>query len=156
MPVEPAVDTPSVEASSALPIAPAHPNRRAHSRYDVDASAVVYLVKFGSRIQGHLLDVSLSGCRIQTRERITVGIYRQVEVEFNLEGLPFRLGGVFQSIHDQQTVGIRFIDMSSRKREGLEQLIHDIEEKRAPTNPEAPAEGPSPSLPGSESCPPAL
>jgi rubredoxin len=89
MSVEPAVDTPSVEASSALlPIEPAHPNRRAHSRYGVDASAIVYLVKTGSRIQGHLLDVSLSGCRIQTRERITVGIYRQVEVEFNLEGLP--------------------------------------------------------------------
>jgi len=157
MSVEPAVDTPSVEASSALlPIEPAHPNRRAHSRYGVDASAIVYLVKTGSRIQGHLLDVSLSGCRIQTRERITVGIYRQVEVEFNLEGLPFRLGCVFQSIHDRQTVGIRFIDMSSRKREGLEQLIRDIEEKRARTKPDAPAQGPSSCPPESESCPPSL
>jgi hypothetical protein len=157
MPEEPAGAAPSAEAPSALlPIEPAHPDRRAHSRYGVDASAVVYLVKIGSRIQGRILDVSLSGCRIQTRERMTVGIYRQVEVEFNLEGLPFRLGGVFQAIHDRQTVGIRFIDMSNRKRDQLEQLIRDIEEKRACANPEAPAEGPSSCLSGSESCPSSL
>lgn len=140
MPVEPAVDSPSVEAQSAsLPTEPARPNRRAHSRYGVDASAVVYLVKIGSRMEGRLFDLSMGGCRIQTRERMNVGIYRQVEVEFCLEGLPFRLGGVFQAIHDRQTVGIRFIDLSARKRDQLEQLIRDIEEKRTSSHPDAPS-----------------
>jgi hypothetical protein len=57
-----------------------------------------------------------------------VGIYTRVEAEFRLEGMPFRLGGVVQAIHDRRHVGIRFLDMSSRKREQLELLIEDIED----------------------------
>jgi hypothetical protein len=53
-----------------------------------------------------------------------------VETEFRLEGLPFRLGGVIQAIHDRRHVGIRFLDMSSRKREQVEQLVEEIEELR--------------------------
>jgi c-di-GMP-binding flagellar brake protein YcgR len=152
MPEEPTGEAPSAESQSALvPIKPVHGDRRAHSRYGVYASAVVYLVKIGSSIQGRVLDLSLSGCRIRTKGRMTVGIYRQVEVEFRLDGLPFRLGGVLQAFHDRQTVGIRFIDMSNRKRDQLEQLIRDIEEKRARVNPDAAAEGFSSRLPGSES-----
>jgi hypothetical protein len=59
-----------------------------------------------------------------------VGIYTRVETEFRLEGLPFRLGGVVQAIHDRRTVGIRFLDMSSRKREQVTQLIEDIREMK--------------------------
>jgi hypothetical protein len=72
----------------------------------------------------------LGGCRIYTDERFPVGIYTRVETEFRLEGLPFRLGGVIQAIHDRRHVGIRFLDMSSRKREQLEQLVREIEELR--------------------------
>jgi hypothetical protein len=57
-----------------------------------------------------------------------------VETEFCLEGLRFRLGGVIQAIHDRRNVGIRFLDISQRKREHVEQLIAEIaeaEEKRA-------------------------
>jgi c-di-GMP-binding flagellar brake protein YcgR len=46
--------------------------------------------------------------------------------------LPFRLSGVVQALHDQQkqVVGIRFLDMSVRKREQVEQLIKEIEEEQ--------------------------
>jgi c-di-GMP-binding flagellar brake protein YcgR len=149
MPEEPTGEASSAESQSAMvPIKPVHGDRRAHSRYGVYASAVVYLVKIGSSIQGRVLDLSLSGCRIRTKGRMTVGIYRQVEVEFRLDGLPFRLGGVLQAIHDRSTVGIRFIDMSNRKRDQLEQLILDIEEKRARTRPEPAAGGPASSTAG--------
>jgi hypothetical protein len=72
----------------------------------------------------------VGGCRIRTDERFPVGIYTRVETEFRLEGLPFRLGGVIQAVHDRdrRLVGIRFLDMSIRKREQLEQLIEEIEE----------------------------
>ena len=85
---------------------------------------------FASRLRGRILDLSLSGCRIRTDERFPVGIYTRVETEFQLEGLPFRLAGVIQAIHDKRTVGIRFLDMSSRKREHVEELIEDIREMR--------------------------
>jgi hypothetical protein len=68
----------------------------------------------------------MSGCRIKSDERFPVGIYTRVETEFRLEGLPFLLGGVIQTIRDPYNVGIRFLDMSLRKREQLEQLIAEI------------------------------
>jgi c-di-GMP-binding flagellar brake protein YcgR len=40
--------------------------------------------------------------------------------------MPFRLGGVIQAIHDRHLVGIRFLDISGRKREQLQMLIEDL------------------------------
>jgi hypothetical protein len=104
--------------------------RREQSREAVDTSAVLYLIHVASRLTGRILDLSLGGCRIRTDERFPVGIYTRIETEFRLEGLPFRLGGVVQAIHDRHHIGIRFLDMSSRKREQVEQLIEEIEEAK--------------------------
>jgi len=107
--------------------------RRAQSRHEVDTSAIILLIKIGSQISGRILDLSLGGCRIRTGERFPVGIYTRVETEFRLQGLPFRLGGVIQAVHDRdrRLVGIRFLDVSERKRTQVEQLIVEIEEMRA-------------------------
>jgi c-di-GMP-binding flagellar brake protein YcgR len=104
--------------------------RRVQAREAVDTMAVIFLINIASRLQGRILDLSLGGCRIRTDERFPVGIYTRVETEFRLEGLPFRLGGVVQAIHDRRTVGIRFLDMSSRKREQVAQLIEDIRQMK--------------------------
>jgi hypothetical protein len=104
--------------------------RRVVAREAVDTTAVIVLIKIASRLPGRILDLSLSGCRIRTDEHFPVGIYTQVETEFRIAGLPVRLGGVVQAIHDKNTVGIRFLDMSSRKREQVEELIRDIREIR--------------------------
>lgn len=102
--------------------------RRNQSRHDVDTTASILLVNIASRLTGRILNLSMGGCRIRTPERFPVGIYTRVETEFHLEGLPFRLAGVVQAIQDRQSVGIRFLDMSARKREQLEQLIAEIDE----------------------------
>ncbi len=109
-------------------VRPSGRDRRVESREGVNTSAVIYLINVASKLTGQILDLSLSGCRIRTDELFPVGIYTRVETEFHLEGLPFRLGGVTQAIHDRHQVGIRFLDMSSRKREQLELLIDEIEE----------------------------
>jgi c-di-GMP-binding flagellar brake protein YcgR len=118
------------EAQAASPpqAKPAGRDRREALRQGVDNSAVIYLIKIASTLRGRILDLSLSGCRIRANERFPVGIYTRVETEFRLDGLPFRLAGVIQAIHDRLTVGIRFLDMSSRKREQVEQLMEDIRE----------------------------
>ena len=104
--------------------------RREQGRHDVDTTATILLVNIASRLPGHILNLSMSGCRIRTDERFPVGIYTRVETEFHLEGLPFRLGGVVQAVQDRNHVGIRFLDMSERKREQLGLLIAEIEELR--------------------------
>jgi hypothetical protein len=124
---------------------PAKRDRRAHSRHEVDTSAVIYLIKIGSAQKGRIVDLSVGGCRIRMDDAFPVGIYTRVETEFRLEGLPFRLGGVIQTIPDPHLVGIRFLDLSGRKREQVEQLIEEIDEKKesakpASSNPEARAD----------------
>jgi c-di-GMP-binding flagellar brake protein YcgR len=110
----------------------AHPNRgsdrRAAHRCGVDTSAIIDLVKVRSKLKGHIVDLSVGGCRIKTLERFPVGIYTRIETEFQLHGLPFRLGGVIQAIHDRNTVGIRFLDMSQRKKDQVAELVGELEE----------------------------
>jgi hypothetical protein len=100
--------------------------RRSQPRYAVDEAATLHFIDVRAQICGRILDLSMTGCRIRTNERFPVGIYRRVETEFKLDGLPFRLGGVIQSIHDKFTVGIRFLDVSPRKREQLAFLMDEI------------------------------
>jgi c-di-GMP-binding flagellar brake protein YcgR len=113
--------------------------RRRDTRQEVDNSAEILLVNVGSRLRGRILDLSPGGCRICTDVNFPVGIYTRVEVEFRIDGLPFRLGGVIQAIYDRKTVGIRFLDLSARKREQLLELIGEIAELDAATAPEDPA-----------------
>ncbi|MGB8028583.1 MAG: PilZ domain-containing protein [Terracidiphilus sp.] len=125
-----------------LPQPPRKPvgrERRQQSRHKVDTTAKILLVNVGSTLRGRILDLSLTGCRIRTDEHFPVGIYTRVETEFRYQGLPFRLGGVIQAIHDRNTVGIRFLDLSERKRNQVLELISEIDQLRAA--PPATAEG---------------
>ena len=101
-------------------------DRRDEARVAVDTRATVFFIDVRAQISGRILDLSMSGCRIRTDERFPVGIYRRVETEFKADGLPFRLVGVVQAMHDKFTVGIRFLDMSLRKRDQLTQLMEEM------------------------------
>lgn len=118
-------------------------DRRSQTRHAVDTTAAVLLIRCGSIIRGHILDLSLGGCHIRSDEKFPVGIYTRVEAEFHLEGLPFLLGGVVQAVHDPHNVGIRFLDMSERKRQQIQLLIREIDEMRSRT-PTAPEGNPEP------------
>jgi PilZ domain len=100
--------------------------RRHGSRESVEDEAEIVFVRSGVAMRGQILDLSVNGCRIRTEKQFPVGIYTRVETAFRLEGLPFRLGGVIQAVHDKHTVGIRFLDVSERKRELILELIGEI------------------------------
>ncbi len=102
-------------------------DRRSHPRYAVDTGATLFFIDVRARIAGRILDLSTSGCRIRSEGRFPVGIYRRVETEFKVDGLPFRLAGVVQSVHDKYTVGIRFLDVSPRKHDQLARLTEEME-----------------------------
>lgn len=125
-----------VDSSTKIPTEPVTPavriERRFEPRHEIETSAVIRLVNLAADVHGRILDLSLGGCHIRTERRFPVGIFRRVEIEFRIEGLPFRLGGVTQAIHDPINVGIRFLDMSDRKREQLLQLIEEIKESEQP------------------------
>ena len=104
--------------------------QRREPRQTIDSSAVIHLIDLAAVVRGRILDVSLGGCCIRTDQRFPLGIFRRVEAEFRVEGLPFRLGGVTQALYDRCTVGIRFLDVSPRKQAQLVQLIDEIKELR--------------------------
>jgi c-di-GMP-binding flagellar brake protein YcgR len=104
--------------------------RRIEVRNEIESRAVIRLIGLAADLEGRILDISLGGCHICTDLQFPVGIFRRVETEFGLEGFPFRLAGVTQAIYDRFNVGIRFLDMSERKREQLVQLIEEIRELR--------------------------
>jgi c-di-GMP-binding flagellar brake protein YcgR len=114
-----------------LATSPPRPERRSNFRHAVDDSATIILFKIASHLPGRIVDLSLGGCRIRCHERFPVGIYTAIEAEFRVDGISFRLGGVVQAIHDRHTVGIRFLDMSHRKREHLERLINELRQRCA-------------------------
>ena len=116
---------------AAQPGSKAAGDRRSSSRHAVDTRANLILVKGAIRMAGQILNLSLGGCRVRTDDRFSVGIYTRVEAEFFLHGLPFRVGGVSQAILDKNTIGIRFLDMSDRRRDQLTELIAEIAEAEA-------------------------
>jgi predicted DNA-binding ribbon-helix-helix protein len=118
--------TPPAKAPS-----PAVQDRRSHGRHTVDTSAKLLLVKTNISMPGRIVNLSLGGCKIRTNERFNVGIFVRVEAEFYLHGLPFRIGGVSQAILDKNTIGVKFLDMSERKRTQLSELIAEIDEVQA-------------------------
>jgi len=115
------------ENAPALP-APAASDRRTHGRHRVDTKAKLFLVKTAIVMEGRILDLSLGGCRLSTDERFNVGIFVRVEAEFYLHGMPFRVAGVIQTILDKNTIGIRFLDMSERRRGQLTELMAEMAE----------------------------
>jgi c-di-GMP-binding flagellar brake protein YcgR len=100
--------------------------RRKESRLPVDGVAVLHLLDPGVRLRGRILDLSLHGCQFRTEDCFPIGMYHRAEIEFHLDGLPFLLAGVTQSIHDRHKIGVRFLDVSERKREQLIDLIAEI------------------------------
>lgn len=113
------------------------PERRSGRREPVDTSATIHLIKIGSKMRGQILDLSLGGCRIRTNDRFPVGIYTRVETEFRLHGQAVLLAGVVQAVHDRHQVGVRFLDVSQRKRDQLVALIEELGEASGQSRAEA-------------------
>ncbi len=75
---------------------------------------------------GDIVDVSLTGCLIRLSRLHPVRLKAQAEVSFYLQGLPFRLAGVTQEMHDKRTLEVRFTQMSRRSRDDLNQAISEL------------------------------
>jgi hypothetical protein len=95
------------------------------------SQAVIRFLKDGFEMASEVVDLSLEGCTLRTVRPFTLGIYVRAEVSFHVRGLVFQLAGVSQEIYDKCTVGFRFLDVSRRKREELEQVIEELRAAKA-------------------------
>jgi c-di-GMP-binding flagellar brake protein YcgR len=102
-------------------------NRRKDPRYTVDGAGSLQLVHQGSTIDCRIIDLSLGGCQIRAEGQFLAGPMVRVEVLFRVLGETLRIAGVTQWTRQKQWIGIRFLDVTERKRTALLQLIHEIE-----------------------------
>jgi len=105
--------------------------RREDTPVAVDEEAMLLLLKHGSRVPCRIVDLSLSGCRMSTPERFLAGVLVRVEATFKVCGIAFRFNGVTESINGQNVVGIRFTDLTSRRRDELAEVLCEVAAENA-------------------------
>lgn len=103
-------------------------NRRKDPRYTVDGAGSLQLVHQGTAIACRIIDLSLGGCQVRAERQFLAGPMVRVEVLFKVLGETLRVAGVTQWTRQKQWIGIRFLDVTARKRAALLQLICEIEE----------------------------
>jgi PilZ domain len=78
---------------------------------------------------GKIVNLSLIGCCIETENEAPVRVNDRLEVYFQLNGMPVLVMGIARAIHPQQRLGIEFQDVSQRKLEQLQFIMHELLEQ---------------------------
>jgi c-di-GMP-binding flagellar brake protein YcgR len=102
-------------------------SRRAVPRFGVDEDAHILLVKHGSTHPCRIVDLSLTGCRVRTKEKFPAGAMVRVEVNFKVRGLAFRFSGNTQWTDGRSLAGIRFVDVPERRKGELVEALSEVE-----------------------------
>ena len=101
-------------------------DRRAHTRYEVDAWAEV-MVQDGSMLfRGRVLDISQGGCYVETEARLRLAPGTWVEMVFRLEERVLRCEATCRMLRPHGA-GFLFERMDAQTRAGLEGLITKLE-----------------------------
>jgi hypothetical protein len=75
---------------------------------------------------GSMTALSMGGCCVLFAKPFVGMMHQEVEVEFEIQRLHFRLAGLPRAVHDQRLVGIEFKPMSYRRLDELTQLIVEL------------------------------
>jgi len=120
-------DETSVETEMNTSVAKAPVERRRHTRYAVEGDAEV-LVADGSQIfRGSILDISLSGCFIETRARLRVPVGAPVEMVFRANGVMLRTAATVRAVRPGKGAGFLFDSLSERMQTELQSLIDALD-----------------------------
>lgn len=77
-------------------------------------------------LRGKILDLSLSGCFIET-SAIKLERGTRVEVYFTARRLQFRVSGNIAVLHHRRGAGIFFQDLSSRSARQITDLVSELQ-----------------------------
>jgi hypothetical protein len=100
--------------------------RRACPRHAVEEPAAIVILERGASFRCSVLDLSMTGCRLRTSLRFPGSAWDRVEVSFKLRGISMRFSGVIQWIDGRQKIGIRFADLTTRRREELAEVLTEV------------------------------
>jgi len=102
---------------------------RQDTRYEVEGDAEVF-VKTGSMgttlLRGHILDLSSTGCFIQTMARVMIKPGTVVQLIFSVYGTTFRIDATSRYARMRVGVGFRFLEMDEPTHKRLHAVLGDI------------------------------
>jgi hypothetical protein len=101
-------------------------DRRAHTRYKVDAWAEVMVLDGSLLFRGRVLDVSVGGCYVETEARLRLAPGTPVEMVFRLRERVFRCEAISRMLR-RRGAGFLFEGMNAAMRADLEALIDELE-----------------------------
>jgi len=132
----PQPDAPPVEVGIASGL-----QYRVDERYEVDGDAEV-VVKSGSLgttlLRGSILDISATGCYIQTMARVPIKPGTEVNINFSIYGTTFRVEAMSRFAKTKVGIGFRFLEMDQATRHRLHAALADIRSKLIKSDPDAP------------------
>jgi hypothetical protein len=105
--------------------------RRATPRFAVDAPASVQVGYDGPMFRGRIVNLSLTGCYIQTIAGTKIPADTAVEIEFLLMGVSIQLSALFKWSKPKAGMGFRFIAMEKDSRMSLEEMLRELQNRRA-------------------------
>lgn len=106
-------------------------DRREAPRLPTDEEAMLLLLARGTRLDGRMNEISLSGCRVKIRERLTFGTATRVEIAFRLRGAAFRFTGEIEWTDGKQQAGVRFVAPNPRRMGELAEVLCEVAAEQA-------------------------
>jgi hypothetical protein len=97
-------------------------DRRGNDRYPL-GEAMGTLIHNGVKSPCELIDISLDGCCIHSKDSFPHGALAYVEVVLHLFGMVLRIGGETQWTRRQHLIGVRFIHPTTRAKNELAGLL---------------------------------
>ena len=98
---------------------------------DDEWPALIRFLHERTHAQGAITGLSLKGCAVRTADPIPAGPGSRVEMSFQVRGLPFQLPGTVAATVGSCLAQIRFLELSRRKREELQQVLDELKEVAA-------------------------
>jgi c-di-GMP-binding flagellar brake protein YcgR len=80
-----------------------------------------------AQIRGTIRELSLTGCLVATESSLDLGYQVRVEIEFRLHGNVFRINGITAGTRSNRSFGVRFLDLSDRRRQQLAGVVAEVE-----------------------------
>jgi hypothetical protein len=157
VPASPVKDTPPPDLPQATQVSPAHaspvqPSSAASSAAPPSARpetalphrslepliatedqwpTLIRFLRDRTHTQGIITGLNLQACAVKTAQPFTEAIGSPVEMSFQIRGLPFQLRGSVAETIGKHSAQIRFLELSRRKCEELQQVLDELNDAAA-------------------------
>ena len=105
-------------------------DRRVNERFELN-NAPGSLIHEGFSIPCEVVDISLSGCCVRTREAFTAGALAHVRVVVPILGMVLNIWGITQWTRREHLIGVRFIHPSTQSKNQLVALLTCLVDRSA-------------------------